>query len=96
MKRLLRFDVVFLGQESNVEFENINGFGLSHQEYNETDTFLKSFFKKKFLLQQPQQGSALPSLETMQMSSYDVLAFLSCVLFEAVLNAKLGFLLRTI
>ena len=35
--------MIFVGQESNIDFENINGFGLPHQEYNETDTFLKSF-----------------------------------------------------
>lgn len=34
---------MFVGQESNVDFENINGFALSHQEYNETGTFLESF-----------------------------------------------------
>ena len=56
MNRLLRFDVVFLGQESNAEFKNINGFGLSHKEYNETDTFLKRFLKNNFCCNNHNKG----------------------------------------
>ena len=41
MKKYKKSEVIFMDQEFSLDFENLFSFGLTLQEHNETDPFLK-------------------------------------------------------